>query len=408
MVTDLEDSKTYTVGGVWSGEYMDHGCTKSMSELDSCYTMLQELRSVIVGGALIHKNREGSKHEGRRIRPTIGGFGGNCVSNQSPFNNGRIEECEEKKEDRVSTTKIFRSKFLINNSVCSLIIDGCSINNLVSRKLVDFLKLPMNICPIEGYQVCRVLVTIGKSYKVEVLCIVDDIDECHILLGRPWRCEVNGKYDFKGNLYLFSWERRIIAMVPPKITPQLPKPEVKVEEKIVKAEVVDEHIEKIHDLQSYKQHDDKVSTLLFEITNKVVTLKTCEKITGFNGDEDVNFKDDYKKQIKFSKANKEALFITIENLGVVDRENTTRCFGSWIDRWEYGRRIKKYEGFRVDVKRKSIEDKVHREKVFEVDEAFNIENSRESCRILVIYNTKEQYRSVKRERRWEDGSSKRK
>ncbi|GKE96224.1 hypothetical protein Tco_1581079 [Tanacetum coccineum] len=120
--------------------------------------MLQELRSVIVGGALIHKNREGSKHKGQRILPTIGDFGGNYASNQSPFNNGRIEELEEEnKEGRVSTTKIFHSKILINNS----------------------------ICPIEGYQVCRVPVTIGKSYKVEVLCIMDDIDECHILLGRP-------------------------------------------------------------------------------------------------------------------------------------------------------------------------------------------------------------------------------
>ncbi|GJX62722.1 hypothetical protein Tco_0295622 [Tanacetum coccineum] len=228
MVTDLEDPKTHTVGGVWSGEYMDHGFTKSMSELDTCYTMLQELRSVIVGGALIHKNRESSKHEGRRIRPTIGDFGGNFASNQSPFNNERIEEWEEeKKEDRVPTTKVFRSKILINSSVCSLIIDGCSKNNLVSRKLVDFLKLPMEICPIEGYQVCRVPVTIGKFYKVYVLCIVDDIDECHILLERPWRCEVNGKYYVKRNLYIFSWEGRKIAMVSPKVTPQLPKPEVK-------------------------------------------------------------------------------------------------------------------------------------------------------------------------------------
>ncbi|GJT43376.1 transposon ty3-I gag-pol polyprotein [Tanacetum coccineum] len=50
---------------------------------------------------------------------------------------------------------------------------------------------------------------------------------------------------------------------------------------------------------------------------------------------------------------------------------------SWIDSWEYGRRVKKYEGFRVDVKCKSIEDKVRR-KVFKVDEAFAIENSRAS------------------------------
>nr|GEZ40988.1 transposon Ty3-I Gag-Pol polyprotein [Tanacetum cinerariifolium] len=40
-------------------------------------------------------------------------------------------------------------------------------------------------------------------------------------------------------------------------------------------------------------------------------------------------------------------------------------------------RVKKYKGFRVDVKRKSIEDKVRRE-VFEVDEALAIENSRAS------------------------------
>ncbi|GJS39650.1 hypothetical protein Tco_0564693 [Tanacetum coccineum] len=62
-------------------------------------------------------------------------------------------------------------------------------------------------------------------------------------------------------------------------------------------------------------------------------------------------------------ANKEAIFIAIEKLVVIDKEYTTRCLGSWIDRWEYSRRVKKYEGFRVDVKRKSTEDKVCREKV---------------------------------------------
>ncbi|GKC42559.1 hypothetical protein Tco_1060281, partial [Tanacetum coccineum] len=249
MVTDLEDSKTHTVGGVWSGEYMDHGFTKSMTELDRCYTMLQELRSVIVGGALIHKNREGSKHEGQRIRPTIGDFRGNCASNQSSFNNGRIKEWEEeKKEDRVPTNK------------------------------------------------------------------------------------VNGKYDVKRNLYLFSWEGRRIAMVPPKVTPQLPKPEVKGEKKIVKAEVVEDHIEKIQDLQSYKQHDDNISTLSFGTMNKVDTLKTCEEIKGFNDDEDVKVS--------------------------LIRSTHPDIFGSWIDPWEYGRRVKKYEGFRVDVKSKSIKDKV--------------------------------------------------
>ncbi|GKB02473.1 hypothetical protein Tco_0830562 [Tanacetum coccineum] len=214
-------------------------------------------------------------------------------------------------------------------------------------------------------------------------------------LDRPWRCEVNGKYDVKRNLYIFSWEGNRIVMVPLKVTPQLPKPE---------AEVANEHIEKIQNLQIYKQHDDKISTLLFETTNKVGTLNACEEIIGFYDDEDVkgfncelktdfkcvhdlNVRDlDYglilrmiiKNHIKFLMVNKDAIFISIENLRVVDKDHTTRCFGSWVDRWEYGRRVKKYESFRVDVKRNFIKDKVHREKVFEVDEALDVENSRAS------------------------------
>ncbi|GJX17599.1 hypothetical protein Tco_0218431 [Tanacetum coccineum] len=169
MVTDLEDSKSHTVGGVWSGEYMDHGFTISMSELDRCYTMLQELRSVTVGRALIHKNRTGNKHEGQKIRPTIGDFGGNCASKQSPFNNGRIEEWEEeKKEDRVSKTKIF----CLKNS-----------NKQSGRRIAI---VPPKVTP---------------------------------QLPKP---------DFK--------VEEKIAMVPRKVTPHLPKPKVKVEEKIVKAE----------------------------------------------------------------------------------------------------------------------------------------------------------------------------
>nr|GEV85012.1 hypothetical protein [Tanacetum cinerariifolium] len=65
--------KTHIVGMVWSGEYMNHGLTKSMKEVDMRYTMLEELRSMIVGEEMIHKNREGNNYEGSGIRPTIGG-----------------------------------------------------------------------------------------------------------------------------------------------------------------------------------------------------------------------------------------------------------------------------------------------------------------------------------------------
>ncbi|GKD92619.1 hypothetical protein Tco_1372456, partial [Tanacetum coccineum] len=374
MVTDLEDSKTHTVGGVWSGEYMDHVFTKSMSELDRCYTMLQELRSTIVGGGN-HLNREGNKRGIHRSRTNIEGFYDNHGRNKPPKQVWRHndimssdEDEGEETKDRVPTTKIFRSKILINNSVCSLDIDGCSMNNLVSRKLVDFLKLPMEICPIEGYQVCRVPVSIGKSYKVE--------------------------YDVKQNLYLFSWVGRNIAIVLPKETPQLPKPEVKVEEKIVKVEVVDEHVKKIQYLQTYKEHDEKNSTLLFGTRNTVDTLKTCEEIMGSNDDEDLKgfnceLKPDFKcvhninvrdldhglilrmiikNQVKFSMENREAIFITIENLGVADKVHTTRCFRSWIDS-----RVYSTLPFCVSW----YQSQVHHE-VLEVDEALDIENWRAS------------------------------
>ncbi|GJZ67616.1 RNA-directed DNA polymerase [Tanacetum coccineum] len=112
MVTDLEDPKTHTVGGVWSGEYMDHGFTKFIKELDRCYTMLQELHYVIVGGALIYKNCEGRKHKGQRIRSTIGDFGGTYASNQSLFNNGRIKEWEEEKKEFQDERKEQRVSYL--------------------------------------------------------------------------------------------------------------------------------------------------------------------------------------------------------------------------------------------------------------------------------------------------------
>ncbi|GKB55269.1 hypothetical protein Tco_0906022 [Tanacetum coccineum] len=118
MVTDLEDPKTHIVDGVWSGEYMDHGFAKSMKELDGCYTMLEELRFVIVGGALIHKNREGSKLEGRRIRPTIGDFGGNCF---------RVDVKRKSTEVKVRSEKVFEVDEALdieNSGVSSLQVRG--------------------------------------------------------------------------------------------------------------------------------------------------------------------------------------------------------------------------------------------------------------------------------------------
>nr|GEV09583.1 transposon Ty3-I Gag-Pol polyprotein [Tanacetum cinerariifolium] len=288
----------------------------------------------------------------------IADFGGNCVSNQSSFNNEISEEYEEEKKepltlrtrgrvlskcggfmlskprDRSSPKTLLEVR---NNKVVNVFQEKDELEyaepldeeakqvtyvvqrtlwsgeNLVSKALVKAFNFPTEPHP-SPYQIgrikkglvlmvtkiCKVPLAMGKHYN-ELVSDVVDMGTCHVLLGRPWqhdvdytwpstdgyckivifigclslqilreailkaivqatnphstmkelkngkrkrrrkhwRCEVNGKYDFKRDLYLFSWERRRTAMVPPKVTPQLPKPERKSIKDKVRREVLD-------------------------------------------------------------------------------------------------------------------------------------------------------------------------
>lgn len=92
MVDGLDVIKTHNVGGIWSGEYMNHGLTKFTKELDKIFVMFEEQCFVIVCEASIHKNREGRNYGGSRIRPTIGTSFDNRRRNDTPFNKMRVEE----------------------------------------------------------------------------------------------------------------------------------------------------------------------------------------------------------------------------------------------------------------------------------------------------------------------------
>ena len=191
-------------------------------------------------------------------------------------------------ESRLSTFKLFHSKVLINNKVFSLIIDNYGAKNLVSRKLVNYLNLPIEFCSIRKTQVCWVPISIGKSYKREVFCYLDDMEDCHIRLGKSWRQEVQGFYDLGRNLYFFLWEGKKIAMAPSEVKPQLSKLEVIVEDKILKDEIVEEYVEKVQESNVTSQHEDKISTLVLETTKEVGVLNTCdEEVAGSKVDVDV-------------------------------------------------------------------------------------------------------------------------
>lgn len=91
---------------------------------------------------------------------------------------------------------LFKTHCSIQNKVYNVIVDNGSTENLVSQKLVDFMKLPTKQhekpYPLgwikKGSQVrvtmtCKVPISIGKDYKEEVICDVLDMDVCHVLFG---------------------------------------------------------------------------------------------------------------------------------------------------------------------------------------------------------------------------------
>ena len=52
-------------------------------------------------------------------------------------------------------------------------------------------------------EICRVLISIGKSYMEEVICVVVDMDVCHVLLERSWEYDVNVTYIGRKNINVF-------------------------------------------------------------------------------------------------------------------------------------------------------------------------------------------------------------
>jgi len=132
------------------------------------------------------------------------------------------------KEDDVEQQKenIFHTRCLINDKVCSMIIDSGSCTNVVSVTLVR--KLGLNIIKHERpYQLqwlkeCGVVrvnrqVMISflvSKYKDEVLCNVVPMHATHLLLGRPWQFDKKAKHDGFKNKHSLENDRRIYTFAP--------------------------------------------------------------------------------------------------------------------------------------------------------------------------------------------------
>lgn len=118
------------------------------------------------------------------------------------------------RQEEVQRHKIFQSFCTVNNKVCNLIINGGSCENLTSKKVLDYLKLPTekHESPyslrwvkrgpsIQVTEVCKIPLSIGKHCKFEVLCDIIDIDANHISLGRPRQFDTDASYKGRDNVY---------------------------------------------------------------------------------------------------------------------------------------------------------------------------------------------------------------
>ncbi|KAI3498749.1 hypothetical protein L1887_34530 [Cichorium endivia] len=122
---------------------------------------------------------------------------------------------------------IFRTKCTAKGKVCTVIIDGGSCDNMVSKTMVDKLELAVQDHP-EPYQLtwlkkgnivrvthrCLVQFSIGNKYSDEVWCEVIPMDACHLLLGRPWQYDRRTKHDGFRNTYSFTKDGLNIVLAP--------------------------------------------------------------------------------------------------------------------------------------------------------------------------------------------------
>ena len=129
-------------------------------------------------------------------------------------------------DEGVQRENIFRSRFRVKDKVCSVIIDGGSCVNIATTLMVEKLALPLLAHPrpyklqwmnnggvVTVTQQVLIHFNIGK-YEDEVVCDVVPMEVAHMLLGRPWLCDRQVKYDVCTNKYSLVHKGKKLTLVP--------------------------------------------------------------------------------------------------------------------------------------------------------------------------------------------------
>ena len=113
---------------------------------------------------------------------------------------------------------IYKTHVTWQEKFCNLIIEGESIENVVSRELIEKLNLKtehkehqyqlawLNEHGCVKHQ-CLVSFSIGNIYN-ELLCDVNSISAAYILLEGPWLYSHNIQHDVQPNIYRFIYKSR--------------------------------------------------------------------------------------------------------------------------------------------------------------------------------------------------------
>ncbi|TYK30863.1 transposon Ty3-I Gag-Pol polyprotein isoform X1 [Cucumis melo var. makuwa] len=63
-------------------------------------------------------------------------------------------------------------------------------------------------------EICTIPLSIGNSYKDQIVCDVIEMDVCHLLLGRPWQHDTQTLHRGRENTYEFQWMGKKVILLP--------------------------------------------------------------------------------------------------------------------------------------------------------------------------------------------------